>query len=80
MNGTELRSFSHFEILSNFECKFDLQVFSWRMEQNWEVLVILKFWPESYALTLTEILKIDKFWSLSSFTAKLWKSLKMIKF
>ena len=50
------------------------------MEQNEEVLVIFKFWPESNTRTLAEILKIDQFWSLSSFTVKLWKSVKMIKF
>ena len=49
------------------------------MEQYWEILVIFKFWPESHARTLAEILKIDSFWSLSSFTAKLWKSCKMMK-
>ena len=42
-----------------FEYKLDLQVFSWWMEQYWEVLVIFKFWPESVARTLAEILKID---------------------
>ena len=40
----------------------------------------MKFWPESHTWTLAEILKIDQFWSLSSFTVKLWKSVKMIKF
>ena len=29
------------------------------MEQNQEVLVIFKFWPESHTLILAEILKID---------------------
>ena len=29
------------------------------MEENPEVLVIFKFWPESHTLTLAEILKID---------------------
>ena len=29
------------------------------MEQNQEVLVIIKFWPSSHTLTLAEILKID---------------------
>ena len=51
MNGTELRSFSHFQILTKIA------------------------YP-----TLAENLKIDYFWSFSSFTVKLWKSVKMIKF
>ena len=42
-----------------FECKRDLQVVSWWMVQNLEVLVIFKFWPESDTRTLAEILKID---------------------
>ena len=42
-----------------FKCKFDLQVVSWWMVQNWEVLVIFKFWPQSDPRTLAEILKID---------------------
>ena len=63
-----------------FECKLDLQVFSWWMEKNYEVLVIFKFWPESHTLTLAENLKIDHFWSFFSLTIKLWKSVKMIKF
>ena len=29
------------------------------MEQIWEVLVILKFWPELYTRTLAEIFEID---------------------
>ena len=29
------------------------------MEQNWEVLVIFKFWSESDTQTSAEILKID---------------------
>ena len=29
------------------------------MEQNWEALVISKFWPESPTRTLAENLKID---------------------
>ena len=51
MNGTELRSFSHFQILTKLHTR-----------------------------TLAENLKIDYFWSFSSFTVKLWKSVKMIKF
>ena len=51
MNGTELRSFSHFQILT-----------------------------KSHTRTLAENLKIDYFWSFSSFTVKLWKSVRMIKF
>ena len=92
MNGTELRSFSHFQILTwigysdlsrnlenwlilmfafipceivkvsqddKLEYKHDLQVFSWWMDKNSEVLVIFKFWPESDTRTLAEILKIN---------------------
>ena len=40
-----------------FECKHDLQVFSWWMEPNEEVLVIFKFWPKSHTRTLGEILE-----------------------
>ena len=63
-----------------FKCKLDLQVVSWWMVQNLEVLVIFKFSPESDTRTLAEILKIDRFWCLPSFPVKLWKSVKMIKF
>ena len=86
-DGTELQSFSDFQILTwiaylvnlenwlilkflfftvklwksvkkiKFECKHDLQLFSWWMEQNYKVLVVFKFW---HGLpTLGEILKID---------------------
>ena len=41
-----------------FNCNHDLQVFSWWMEQNWEVLVIFKFWPKSHTRTLAEIFKL----------------------
>ena len=51
MNGTELRSFSHFQILTKIAFP-DLS----RKLENW------------------------LFWSFSSFTVKLWKSVKMIKF
>ena len=51
MNGTELRSFSHFQILTKIAYP-DLS----RKLENW------------------------LFWSFSSFTVKLWKSVKMIKF
>ena len=51
MNGTELRSFSHFQILTKIAYS-DLS----RKLENW------------------------LFWSFSSFTVKLWKSVKMIKF
>ena len=51
MNGTELRSFSHFQLLTKFA-----------------------------NLDLSRNLQIDQFWSLSSFTVKLRKSIKMIKF
>ena len=50
MNGTELRSFRHFEILTKIE------------------------YPD-----LSRNLQIDWFRSLSSFTVKLWKSVKMMK-
>ena len=53
-----------------FEYKHDLQVFSWWMDKNSEVLVIFKFWPKSHTRTLAENLKIDYFWSFSSFTVK----------
>ena len=42
-----------------FECKLDLQVFSWWMEKNYEGLVIINFWPRSYTRTLAESLKIN---------------------
>ena len=51
MNRTELRSFSHFQILTK------------------------NAYPG-----LSRNLQIDKFWSLYSFTVKLWKSVKIIKF
>ena len=51
MNGTELRSYSHFQILT------------WIVYSD-----------------LSRNLQIDKFWSLSSFTVKQGKSVKMIKF
>ena len=38
------------------------------------------FYQNSHTQALAEILKIDSFWGLSSFTVKLWKSVKMIKF
>ena len=43
-------------------------------------MVNIKFWSRSHTRTLAEILKIDYFWSFSSFTVKLWKSVKIIKF
>ena len=51
MNGTELRDFSHFQILT------------WIAYSD-----------------LSRNLQIDKFWCFSSFTVKLWKSVKMIIF
>ena len=42
-----------------FEYELDLEVFSSWMEQNCEVSVIIKFWPESHTQTLAKILKID---------------------
>ena len=113
MNGTELRSFSPFQILTwiaytdfsrnlqidlfwslfsstvklwksvkmiKFKCKLHIIVSSWWMEKNEEVLVIIKSWPRSHTRTLAENLKVDWFWSFSSFTVKHWKSVKMIKF
>ena len=62
--------------MSKFEYKHDSEAVSWWMEQNKEVLVIFKFWPKSHTWTLAENLKIDYFWSFSSFTVKLWKSVK----
>ena len=44
------------------------------MDKIEEVLVIFKFWPKLHTRTLAENLKIDYFWSFSSFTVKLWKS------
>ena len=80
-------SFSSFTVklwksvkMIKFEYKHDLQVFSWWMDKNEEVLVIFKFWTKSHTQTLAENLKMDYFWSFSSFTVKLWKSVKMIKF
>ena len=111
MTGQELRSFSHFDILTliaytelsrnlenwlilrfvfihcklwksvkkiKLEYKYDLQVFSWWIEKNYEDLVLIKFWPRSHTQILAENLKIDQFWSLFPFSVKLWKSLKMI--
>ena len=49
MEGKELRSFSHFQILTKIA------------------------YPDH-----SRNLQIDKFWSVSSFTVKLWKSVKMI--
>ena len=63
-----------------FKYKHDLQVFSWWLDKNSKVFIIFKFWPKSHTRTLAENLKIDYFWSFSSFTVKLWKSVKMIKF
>ena len=114
MNGTELRSFSHFQILTriaysdlsrNLENWLILMfafISLWNCESQWrwsnsninmiykyfldewirikKFLVIFKFWPKSDTRTLAENLKIDYFWSFSSFTVKLWKSVKMIKF
>ena len=42
-----------------FKYKDDLQVFSWWIEKNQEVLVIFEFWPKSYTRTIAEIFKID---------------------
>ena len=51
MNGKELRSFSHYQILNKIA------------------------YPD-----LSRNLQIYEFWSLISFTVKLWKAVKMIKF
>ena len=113
MNGTELRSFNHFQILTKISYSY--------LSRNLGNSLILKFlfihwetvkvsqedqirmwaWFISVFLingtelgsfshyqiltkigsqTLAEVLKIDQFWSLSLFTVKLWKSVKMIKF
>ena len=37
-----------------FECKHDIQVFSWWIEQIWEVLVIFNFWGKSHTPALAE--------------------------
>ena len=112
MNGTELRSFSHFLILTWIACS-DLR-------RNLENRLILKFvfihcktvkvsqydqirmqtwFPSVFLMNGTELrsyshfqnfdqnaypdlsrnLQNDYFWSLSSFTVKLWKSAKMIE-
>ena len=114
MNGTELRSFSHFQMLT-WIGYLDLR----RNLENWLILMFafipcetvkvsqddqirIQTWFRSRFLmngaelrsfshfqifdlnrkprTLAENLKIDYFWSFSSFTVKLWKSVKMIKF
>ena len=113
MNGTELRSFSHFQILTWIGYS-DLS----RNLENWLILMFafipsetvkvseddqipIQTWfrsrflmngtelrsfshfqnlTKSHTRTLAENLKIDYFWSFSSFTVKLWKSVKMIKF
>ena len=113
LNGTELGSFSHFQILT-WIVYSDLS----RNLENW---LILKFvfihcktvkvsqddeirmqkliykcfldeWNRMKKLSHFQILikiakpdlnrnlQIDLFWSLSSFTVKLWKSVKMMKF
>ena len=113
MNGTELRSFSHFQILTKIAYP-DLR----RKLENWLFLefffidcktvkvsqndqIQMQTWFTSgFLMNRTELgrfshfqiltwilnsdlsrfLKIDYFWSFSSFTVKLWKSVKMIKF
>ena len=42
-----------------FEYKHDLQVFSWWMDKNLEVLVIFKFWPKSHYPDLSR--KLENF-------------------
>ena len=42
-----------------FDYKNDLNLFSWWIEKNKEVLVIFEFSPKSYSRDLAEILIID---------------------
>ena len=113
MNGTELRSFSHFQILTkiaypdlirNLEnwpslmfafipCETvkvsendQIRIEIWFRSRFWmngtelRSFSHFKFWPKPHTRTLAENLKIYYFRSFSSFTVKLWKSVKMIKF
>ena len=113
MNGTELRSFSHFQILKKIAYR-DLS----RKLENWLFLefffihcktvkvsqndqIQMQTWFTSGFLMnrtelgsfshfqiltwivnsdLNRILENWLFWSFSSFTVKMWKSVKMIKF
>ena len=50
------------------------------MKVNIKISQFSRFLLRSHTRTLAENLKIDYFWSFSSFTVKLWKSVKMIKF
>ena len=109
-NGTELRSFSHLQILTwigysdlsrNLEnwlilmfafipcetCEsqsrwsnLNINMIQKPFLDEWNRMKNFQFWPKSHSQTLAENLKIDYFWCLSSFTVKLWKSVKMIKF
>ena len=47
------------QIWSNSIVKIDLNVFSWWIEKNKEVLIIFEFSPKSYSQALAEILIID---------------------
>ena len=63
-----------------FECKHDLQVFSWWMEEKLNSFSHFKILTKIGYPDLSRNLQIDSFWSLSSLTVKLWKSVKMMKF
>ena len=113
MNGTELRSFSHFQVLTWIECldfsrnlenrlilKFVfIHCRTWKVHQNdrirmqtWLTSVFLMNGTElrsfSHFQILTWIaysdlssnLENSLIWSFSSFTVKLWKSVKMSEF
>ena len=121
MNGTELRSFSHFQILTwiaysdhsrNLENWLILKFVFIHYKtvkvsvrwSNWNVNMIYKCFLDEYQrikkfyllsnfpldrikyheienyLELCTNLQIDWYWSLCSFTVKLWKSVKIFKF
>ena len=70
MNGIELRSFCHCQILTwmaysdlsrNLQIRLILKFLFILMEQNWEVLVIFKFRPKSHTRTIAEIFKLTNF-------------------
>ena len=74
---------SNFKILKSFRNFFvkihDLQVFSWWMEKIKKSWSLSNFDPNRIPKPLQKTWKLTKFWSFSSFTVKLWKSVKMIK-
>ena len=113
MNGKELRSVSHYQILTYIAyqdlsrkletwliLKFVFihsktvkisQDYHFRMQTLFTSIFLMEgeeLRSFSYLQILTKIgyldisrnLQIDKFWSVSSLTVKLWKSVKMIKF